>query len=103
MSTGAAVPSMTTAILNSLEIEVPPDDLRVKFDMAVEPMFAQKRLLKKQNAALATARDLLLPRLMKGDIMRLDMSDTDTTRCESRVHIPPFPNRGCVSDFGGAL
>ena len=66
MSTGAAVPSMTTAILNSLEIEVPPDDLRVKFDMAVEPMFAQKRLLKKQNAAFATARDMLLPRLMKG-------------------------------------
>ena len=69
MSTGAAVPSMTTAILNSLEIEVPPDDLRIKFDMAVEPMFAQKRLLKKQNAALATARDMLLPRLMKGEGM----------------------------------
>ena len=68
MSTGAAVPSMTTAILNSLEIEVPPDDLRVKFDMAVEPMFAQKRLLKKQNASLAAARDMLLPRLMKGEV-----------------------------------
>ena len=68
MSTGAAVPSMTTAILNSLEIKVPPDDLRVEFDMAVEPMFVQKRLLKKQNAALATARDMLLPRLMKGDV-----------------------------------
>ena len=68
MSTGAAVPSMTTAILNSLEIEVPPDDLRVKFDMAVEPMFAQKRLLKKQNASLAAARDMLLPRLMKGGV-----------------------------------
>ena len=68
MSTGAAVPSMTTAILNSLEIEVPPDDLRVKFDMAVEPMFAQKRLLKKQSSALATARDMLLSRLMKGEV-----------------------------------
>lgn len=68
MSTGAAVPSMTTAILNSLEIKVPPDDLRVEFDMAVEPMFVQKRLLKKQNAALATARDMLLPRLMKGGV-----------------------------------
>ena len=66
MSTGAAVPSMTTAILNSLEIKVPPDDLRVEFDMAVEPMFVQKRLLKKQNASLAAARDMLLPRLMKG-------------------------------------
>ena len=64
MSTGAAVPSMTTAILNSLKIVVPPDNLRVKFDMAVEPMFLQKCLLKKQNASLAAARNMLLPRLM---------------------------------------
>jgi type I restriction enzyme S subunit len=69
MSTGAAVPSMTTAILNSLEIEVPSDDLREKFDLAVEPMFEQKRLLKKQNTALAAARDMLLPRLMKGEMV----------------------------------
>lgn len=69
MSTGAAVPSMTTAILNSLAIEVPSDDLREKFDLAVEPMFEQKRLLKKQNAALAAARDMLLPRLMKGEMV----------------------------------
>jgi type I restriction enzyme S subunit len=69
MSTGAAVPSMTTAILNSLEIEGPSDDLREKFDLAVEPMFEQKRLLKKQNTALAAARDMLLPRLMKGEMV----------------------------------
>ena len=37
-------------------------------DMAVEPMFAKKRLLKKQNATLAVARDMLLPRLMKGGL-----------------------------------
>lgn len=35
--------------------------------------------------------------------MCLDMSDTDTIRRESRLQIPPFPNRGYVSDFGGAL
>ena len=66
MSTGAAVPSMTTAILNSLEISVPSDDLRVSFDLLVEPLFVQKRLLGKHNAALAATRDLLLPKLMKG-------------------------------------
>ena len=70
MSTGAAVPSMTTAILNSLEIEVPSDDLREKFDLTVEPMFEQKRLLKKQNAALAAARDMLLPRLMNNKLRK---------------------------------
>ena len=66
MSTGAAVPSMTTAILNALRIVVPPSELRQRFDEAVSPIFGQCRILKKQSAALAAARDMLLPRLMKG-------------------------------------
>ena len=68
MSTGAAVPSMTTAILNALQIVVPPSELRQRFDKAVSPMFEQCRILKKQSAALAAARDMLLPRLMKGEV-----------------------------------
>ena len=66
MSTGAAVPSMTTAILNSLQIVVPSENERKRFDESVEPLFGQMRLLKKQSAALVATRDLLLPRLMKG-------------------------------------
>ena len=66
MSTGAAVPSMTTAILNSLQIVVQPENERKRFDESVEPLFGQMRLLKKQSTALAASRDMLLPRLMKG-------------------------------------
>lgn len=66
MSTGAAVPSMTTAILNSLQIVVPPENERKRFDESVEPLFGQMRLLKRQSAALVATRDMLLPRLMKG-------------------------------------
>lgn len=67
MSTGAAVPSMTTAILNALQIVVPPSELRQRFDEAVSPIFEQCRILKKQSAALAAARDMLLPRLMNAN------------------------------------
>ena len=87
----------------SVDLPFPPNAEISAFEQVAEPIDAQIKALSKQNAALASARDMLLPRLMKGDLMRLDMSDTDTTRCESRVQIPPFPNRGCVSDFGGAL
>lgn len=68
MSTGAAVPSMTTAILNALRIVVPPSELRQRFDEAVSPIFGQCRILKMQSAALVAARDMLLPRLMKGEV-----------------------------------
>jgi type I restriction enzyme S subunit len=101
---GAAQPHVYPKDINALEVALPKsDDLLDNFEESVEPLFSQCGVLAKQNTALVTARDMLLPRLMKGDLMRLDMSDTDTTRCESRVQIPPFPNRGCVSDFGGAL
>lgn len=101
---GAAQPHVYPKDINALEIVLPKsNDMLDNFEANVEPLFSQCGVLAKQSVALAAARDMLLPILMKGDLMRLDMSDTDTTRCESRVQIPPFPNRGCVSDFGGAL
>ncbi|MBQ6341305.1 MAG: restriction endonuclease subunit S [Kiritimatiellae bacterium] len=102
-SAKACQPGLNQSDVLNLEIEVPTDDEIGRFENRVIPLFDEIVNFAKQNAALVTARDMLLPRLMKGDLMRLDMSDTDTTRCESRVQIPPFPNRGCVSDFGGAL
>ena len=50
MSIGAAVPSMTTAILNALQIVVPASDLRQHFDEAVSPMFGQCRILKHNHS-----------------------------------------------------
>lgn len=66
LSTGAAVPSMTTDILNALRIFVPDDESREKFEADVGGLFAQKQVLIEQNKALATARDALLPKLMSG-------------------------------------
>jgi type I restriction enzyme S subunit len=42
--------------------------LRHLFNEAVEPIFAQRTTLENYNQKLAQARDLLLPRLMNGEL-----------------------------------
>jgi type I restriction enzyme, S subunit len=59
---------LETAVLESLRIVVPPPAIRRHFIDYVEPMHAQWDVLYRQNRALKAARDLLLPRLMNGEI-----------------------------------
>ena len=62
---GAAQPHVYPKDINALEVALPKsDDLLDDFEEVVEPMFSQCGVLAKQNAALAAARDMLLPRLM---------------------------------------
>ena len=49
-------------------VPVPPALVAMMFDEVVEPMFEQISRLDQQNQKLAEARDLLLPRLMNGEI-----------------------------------
>ena len=49
-------------------VPVPPDLMAKLFVEVVEPMFEQIERLDRQTQALAQARDLLLPRLMNGEI-----------------------------------
>jgi type I restriction enzyme S subunit len=49
-------------------ILVPPQSLIVLFGESSEPVFEQIKILHAQNQKLRTARDLLLPRLMNGEI-----------------------------------
>ena len=53
---------------SDFQIQVPDDATLRHFDATVAPMFDQIGILLKQSAALAVARDMLLPRLMKGDV-----------------------------------
>ena len=50
-------------------VPVPPDLIAKLFGEAVEPMFEQISRLDQQNQKLTQARDLLLPRLMNGEIV----------------------------------
>ena len=50
-------------------VPAPPELIAKLFDEAVEPMFEQINHLDQQNQKLARARDLLLPRLMNGELV----------------------------------
>ena len=65
---GAAQPNANAQILSSANILVPPKSLQDIFCEIVEPINDQKELLQAQNQKLQSARDLLLPRLMNGEI-----------------------------------
>lgn len=67
-ATGAAYPAVTAKDFEKAKIKVPKESIREKYQMEVEPIFEFKYLLQKQNTILSEARDLLLPRLMNGQI-----------------------------------
>lgn len=65
---GAAYPAVVSADFERAEIMVPTQSLVRSFNEIVEPMIEQGHCLKQQNQKLRTARDLLLPKLMSGEI-----------------------------------
>ena len=65
---GAAYPAVVAKDFERAEVVVPPKrDLR-NFNDLVEPIVSQIHNLHEQNRKLRAARDLLLPRLMNGEI-----------------------------------
>lgn len=67
--TGATRPRVTRSILRSLVLLVPSRKLQRIFDQQVEPIQNQMVKLRQMNDRLRQARDLLLPRLMSGEIV----------------------------------
>ncbi|MDY5121618.1 MAG: restriction endonuclease subunit S [Treponema porcinum] len=68
MNAGSAVPSMTTEILNVIEVVIPSDEYLEKFENIVSPMFKHIKQCIIENENLASIRDTLLPKLMNGEI-----------------------------------
>ena len=75
LNAGSAVPSMTTDILNAMELLIPDKEILARFENTVAPMYraVQKNTLVSNK--LAELRDSLLPRLMSGelDVSKLDL------------------------------
>lgn len=65
---GAAQPNANAQILGAANLLIPNKVLQNEFRLNVAPLMEQKFLLEKQNVSLAKARDLLLPKLMSGEI-----------------------------------
>ena len=66
--TGVAQPKITQKNMNRIPVTVAPDNLRRGFQEIVSPLFAQRFALGTQNECLHRARNLLLPRLINGEI-----------------------------------
>ena len=74
MNAGSAVPSMTTDILNAMEVVIPSADKLCEFEELVSPLYTMIKSNMVQNIRLTNLRDTLLPKLMSGE---LDVSDLD--------------------------
>lgn len=68
MNIGAAVPSMTTKILDAMDVVIPDKETLEKFDKLTKTYFNKIKTLQGQNERLKTARNLLLPKLMSGEV-----------------------------------
>ena len=66
---GAAQTNISQQTLRSQKMLVPTVELLDEFVGAIKPMYQQIANICKQNAKLRDARDLLLPRLMSGDLV----------------------------------
>jgi len=74
LNVNAAQPGINQSGVNSLPILVPPKRLINAFDESVEAILALLFNLSKKNPVLQRTRDLLLPRLISGE---LDVSELD--------------------------
>lgn len=68
MNIGAAVPSMTTKILDAMDVVIPDKETLEKFDKLTKTYFNKIKTLQGQNERLKIARDLLLAKLMSGEM-----------------------------------
>ena len=66
--TGAAQPKISQGRLLKKKTILPTNDLILKFDSFIQPMYKSIRQLREANRNLAKQRDLLLPRLMSGKL-----------------------------------
>jgi len=65
---GAAQPQITLEGISSVELTAPPLPLQARFQNAVSPMFQHAWMLDAQIENLRRTRDLLLPRLLSGQV-----------------------------------
>ena len=68
MNAGSAVPSMTTDILNAMELAIPSELALAEFEDLVAPMYRAMRANDIQTAQLINLRDSILPKLMSGEL-----------------------------------
>lgn len=68
MNVGSAVPSLTTEVLNKIDILIPENSTLVEFEKITSTLYFKMEENKIQIQSLTQTRDTLLPKLMSGKI-----------------------------------
>ncbi len=71
-STSSIATAVNSKIIKAMPFVVPTDDELMEFHNFASPLFAQIKVLQQQNRQLSQLRDMLLPKLISGEI---DVSD----------------------------
>lgn len=76
-NSGASVPTLDRKTAHQAVVLIPPASVVGRFDQAVQPMFDQIQALRLHVATTTRARDLLLPKLMSGqlDVSRIPLPE----------------------------
>jgi type I restriction enzyme S subunit len=65
---GAAQQNISQAVIRGFELLKPDDEVVQEFNRIAEPILEEIRVLQQKNANLRATRDLLLPRLVSGEL-----------------------------------
>ena len=68
MNAGSAVPSMTTDILNNLQLLIPPYQVLDAFNRVVSSIYEARIQREEESISLSQSRDTVLPQLMSGSL-----------------------------------
>jgi type I restriction enzyme S subunit len=68
MARGSAQPNLSPVETGEIEIAIPTREILDRLNKFINPMYEKLTKLKVENQTLAALRDLLLPKLMKGEI-----------------------------------
>lgn len=81
-NSGASVPTLDRKTAHQAAVLIPSTSLVEQFDQVVQPMFVQIHALSLHTAKTSKARDLLLPKLMSG---QLDVSQIPLPEAEEVI------------------
>lgn len=68
LNNGGAIPTLNRNVLSNIEVIEPEKKLQDMFAKIAEPQYQKINNLEKQNNQLKMARDVLLPKLMSGEV-----------------------------------
>jgi type I restriction enzyme S subunit len=68
LNRGSTQPLLTQSDLQKIEMPLPPEKRLIEFARMVSPMFAKIDANERESRTLASLRDSLLPKLMRGEV-----------------------------------